>query len=132
MKALATTLNAGPYHSLDKAFRVLELLAARSPRGVTEISDELKLEKSNVSRLLKTLSAMGYVVQSARRGQYQMGPPILVLAQAYLERDRIVVEAQPIPRALAPRARATAHLRRTAEGQTIVVATELSPEQIPR
>src|SRR5258708_39205641 len=107
MKALATTLNAGPYHSLDKAFRVLELLAARSPRGVTEISDELKLEKSNVSRLLKTLSAMGYVVQSARRGQPQMGPRTPVLAQGDLARDRIAVEAQPILRALAQEARAT-------------------------
>jgi len=130
MKALAPTLNAGPYHSLDKAFRVLELLAARSPRGVTEIADELSLEKSNVSRLLKTLSTMGYVVQSARRGQYQMGPRILVLAQGYLERDRIVIEAQPILRALAQEARATAHLGVTVEGQTIVVAKEPSPEQI--
>ncbi|HVR82919.1 MAG TPA: IclR family transcriptional regulator [Planctomycetota bacterium] len=140
MKALATALskthnsatpmNIGPYHSLDKAFRVLELVAARSPRGVTEIADELGLEKSNVSRLLKTLSAMGYVVQSARRGQYQMGPRILVLAQGYLERDRIVVEAQPILRALAQEARATAHLGVIVEGQTIVVAKEPSPEQI--
>ena len=61
------------YLSIQKAFRVLELLAgAREPQGVTEIAQTLQLEKSSISRLLKSLSELGYVLQGSRRGQYQV------------------------------------------------------------
>src|SRR6476620_17987 len=99
-----------PYLSIQKAFRILELLAAHSPRGVTEIAVELGLEKSSVSRLLKALSELGYALQSAQRGQYQVSPKILALAHRYLEDDRLVKGAQPILHELAHAARATAHL----------------------
>jgi DNA-binding IclR family transcriptional regulator len=118
------------YLSIRKAFRILELLAARSPRGVTEIADELGLEKSGVSRLLKGLAELGYAAQSARRGQYQVSPRILQLAQRTLEGDPLVREAQPILRSLAPSARASAHVAVLVERDLVIVAKELSPERI--
>src|SRR4051812_28493691 len=99
-----------PYLSIQKAFRILEILSARTPQGVTEIATALELEKSSVSRLLKSMSELGYVTQGARRGQYQVSPRILVLAQQYLDSDRLIGEARPILRELALEARATAHL----------------------
>jgi DNA-binding IclR family transcriptional regulator len=119
-----------PYLSIQKAFRILEILSARAPQGVTEIAAALDLEKSSVSRLLKSLSELGYVVQGARRGQYEVSPRILVLAQQYLEGDRLIQEARPILRELALEARATAHLGVVIEGHTLVVAKEPSPEPI--
>jgi DNA-binding IclR family transcriptional regulator len=119
-----------PHLSLKKAFRILELLAERSPRGVTEIAGEMKLDKSGVSRLLKSLAEMGYVVQTAARGQYQASPRIVALAQQFLAGDRLIQEAQPILRALAHEARATAHLAMIIDGQPLVVAKEPSPELI--
>ena len=86
-KRPASRAPSNPFLSIQKAFRILELLAAHSPRGVTEIAAELGLEKSSVSRLLKALSELGYAVQSAQRGQYQVSPRILALAQHYLEDD---------------------------------------------
>lgn len=121
---------AGAYGSMQKAFAVLELLAERSPRGVTEIADTLRLEKSSVSRLLKTLGELGYVVQSSRRGQYQVGARVLLLAEHYLRSDRLVVEARPFLRELAQQARASAHLGVVVENQMILVAKEASPESI--
>lgn len=48
--------------TLSKGLMILEALtAARGPKGVSELSRELELTKSNVFRLLQTLAALGYV-----------------------------------------------------------------------
>ncbi len=48
--------------TLSKGLAILEKLAAASEgRGVTELSRELALTKSNTFRLLQTLKALGYV-----------------------------------------------------------------------
>ena len=51
--------------TLSKGLQVLEALAkAKTGKGVTELSRELDLTKSNTFRLLRTLSALGYVRNS--------------------------------------------------------------------
>lgn len=51
--------------TLSKGLLILETLAAApAGKGVTELSKELELTKSNAFRLLQTLSAMGYVHQT--------------------------------------------------------------------
>ena len=54
--------------TLHKGLQILETLAT-SPRplGITEMSTLLDMNKSNVHRLVKTLSAMNYVVQNDDR-----------------------------------------------------------------
>lgn len=48
--------------TLSKGLAILETLAAsRGGKGVTELSRELDLTKSNTFRLLKTLTTLGYV-----------------------------------------------------------------------
>lgn len=128
--AVPTKARSTPYLSIRKAFRIIELLAAHSPLRVTEISQQLDLEKSSVSRLLKNLCALGYAVQNADRGQYQLSPRILVLAQRYQEGDRLVREAQPVLRELAGAVHASAHLGILVGRDLIVVAKEPSPGRI--
>ena len=54
--------------TLSKGILILETLAqAGGRKSVTEISHELKLTKSNVFRLLQTLSRLGYVRQTDDR-----------------------------------------------------------------
>jgi DNA-binding IclR family transcriptional regulator len=116
------------YLSIQKAFRVLELLAgAPSPQGVTEIAQALELEKSSISRLLKSLSELGYVVQGSRRGQYQVSARLVTLAQQFLGSDRLTREAGPVLRELAANARASAHLAVLVRGEMVIVAKESSP-----
>src|SRR6185436_14310999 len=116
------------YLSIQKAFRILERLAsAGAPQGVTEISAALELEKSSISRLLKSLSELGYVVQGARRGQYQVSAKLVTLAQQYLGGDRLAREAGPVLRELALNARASAHLAVLVRGEMVIVAKESSP-----
>ena len=54
--------------TLSKGLQVLEALAkSKTGKGVTELSRELELTKSNTFRLLQTLSALGYVRSSESR-----------------------------------------------------------------
>jgi DNA-binding IclR family transcriptional regulator len=118
------------YLSLQKAFRILEFLAEAGSSNVSEVAEQLRLENSNASRLLKSLAELGYVSQPARRGQYQLGPRILMLAQGYREGDRLLKEAEPILAELAQSACATAHLGILVDKRAIVVAKVPSPERL--
>jgi IclR family transcriptional regulator, KDG regulon repressor len=54
--------------TLQKGLQILELLArSNDALGITEIADALRLNKSNVHRLVKTLSALDYVNQDSDR-----------------------------------------------------------------
>src|SRR5262245_21423022 len=57
---------------LDRAFRILELLAERSA-SVNEISAKLGLHRATVFRLLANLSQRGYVRKDERTGTYSLG-----------------------------------------------------------
>jgi len=126
----AGPMTDGPYGSLRTAFEVLELLAERAPRGVTEIAAGTGMQKSGASRLLKALSRWGYVVQTLQRGQYQLGPRALALADRYLQGDALVAAAQPVMQRLAQEARASVHLGLVAGDRMLVAAKEASPETI--
>jgi DNA-binding IclR family transcriptional regulator len=123
-------MKGGRYESLRKAFEVLELLAARSPRGVTEIASALGMQKSGASRLLKALSGWGYVVQDLQRGRYQSGPRVLALAEHYHQGDHLLQIAQPVMRELAGSTRASIHLGLVVGDRMLVAAKEPSPETI--
>jgi DNA-binding IclR family transcriptional regulator len=123
-------MNDGPYESLRRALEVLELLAMRSPRGVTEIAAALGMQKSGASRLLKALSGWGYVAQDLKRGQYQSGPRVLALAEHHVHGDQLLRTAPPVMRDLALTARASVHLAQVVADKILVVAKEPSPETI--
>jgi len=120
----------GPYESLRRAFEVLELLATRSPRGVTEIASALGMQKSGASRLLKALSGWGYVVQDLKRGQYQSGPRVLALAEHHVQGDQLLRVSPPVMRELALATRASVHLAQVVADRMLVVSKEASPETI--
>ncbi len=47
--------------SLQKALEILNCFTKKSSWGVTEISEQLDLNKSNVHNILTTFKAMGYL-----------------------------------------------------------------------
>jgi DNA-binding IclR family transcriptional regulator len=67
--------------SLEKTLAILECFSKTRPElGVTEISKQLGLYKSNVYNILNTLSVMGYIDQNPQTGKYRLGLKILELA----------------------------------------------------
>lgn len=85
----------------QKGFRILELLAASdTPRGISELSRETELTKSNLQRILATLCDLGYAEKDSDSNRYyatlrlwEMGIPVLM-------RNRIVRAARASLKAL--------------------------------
>jgi IclR family KDG regulon transcriptional repressor len=77
-----------------KGLTVLERLAeSDQPRGVTELSRQMNLTKSNVQRLLSTLVELGYAQRDPVTGRY--GPTLRMWEFGYktLSRDRVRLAA---------------------------------------
>ncbi|MHB1614868.1 MAG: IclR family transcriptional regulator [Actinomycetes bacterium] len=87
--------------SVDRAIRVLEILAAQEEIGVTRLAEELGVHKSTAFRLLAALEARGLVEQNVERGRYRLGFGILRLAGAITAQLDIVQQSRPVTTALA-------------------------------
>lgn len=98
--------------SVDRALRVLEILARLGESGVTEIAGALEVHKSTAFRLVATLEQHGLVEQVEGRGKYRLGVGLLRLAGATSARLDVVQEARPLCKQLA-----------SATGETVNLAT---------
>lgn len=67
--------NAGKYSVpvVRSTFHILEELARSQPLGLKEITQNTKIAKSTVFRILNTLVQLGYVIRDANRG-YRISP----------------------------------------------------------
>jgi DNA-binding IclR family transcriptional regulator len=80
--------------SLDRAFDLLEALAAAGDLGVTELANRTGLVPSTVHRLLATIVKRGYVVQDG--GRYRLGYKLAELAGGVEpDVDRLRMVARP-------------------------------------
>lgn len=68
--------------SLKKSLDILNCFIDKQPLGVTEISELLGLNKSNVHDILSTFTAMDYLERDGETGRYQMGAGLLRLCRA--------------------------------------------------
>lgn len=87
--------------SVDRAISVLQVLARRGVAGVTEISHELAVHKSTISRLLGTLEARGLVEQTSHRGRYRLGYGVVQMAEGLSKKPDLSVISRPVCSALA-------------------------------
>jgi IclR family transcriptional regulator, acetate operon repressor len=63
----------GHVQSVWRALDLLEALAGEEPAGLVELSARAGLQPSTARRLLATMAARGYVLQSRRSGGYLLG-----------------------------------------------------------
>jgi len=76
--------------------RTLELLvASHSPLGVTDIAEELELDKANAHRTLAALVRLGYVEQDPSTRRYVATVKVVELARSVLETRDLTVVAAP-------------------------------------
>lgn len=68
--------------TLGKALNVLDCFLDQPILGVVELAEKLGLNKSNVSDLLSTFEAMGFLVKDGKTGKYQLGLKMLRYAHA--------------------------------------------------
>lgn len=81
--------------TLVKAIRVLELFTVDSPHwGITEISKELKLNKSSVFRIIQTLQREGYVKQDEFGSRYTLTAKFLWLGSVVASQMDILKQSK--------------------------------------
>lgn len=68
--------------SLYKALLILNCFTKKGELGITEISEELGLYKSNVFNILDTFKKLEYVEQNEETGKYRLGIGVLRLSRA--------------------------------------------------
>ena len=70
--------------SLDRGLQVIESLAqCRSPKSVTEIANEIGIDKSSAHRLLTTLVNRHFVYQEVETRKYLLGPKLIELGMLF-------------------------------------------------
>lgn len=87
--------------SLQKAIEILNCFIKKGSWGVTELSDYLNLNKSNVHSILSTFKAMEYLEQDPETGKYQLGMAVYRLSHALKDNLIIVNIALPYMQELA-------------------------------
>jgi IclR family KDG regulon transcriptional repressor len=95
---------------LDRAIRILSLLADGKPRTPVEVSEGINLSPSTTFRLLTTLSYHNYLKRDERSNQYRLGLACLELAHAYADSNDLRKVALPELEALRDEVKETVHL----------------------
>ena len=107
--------------SLQKALEILNCFTRKSSWGVTEISELLDLNKSNVHNILSTFKAMNYLDQDPESGKYKLGLSVYSLCYSLGESLSIGSIAAPYLQELADFAKERVYLAIPHEDETIYV-----------
>ena len=115
--------DASPSGILERALRVLELLAANA-RGLQlyQIAEQLAIPRSATHRILTALFAHGYVRQERQLGAYQLTAKIASLGFSFLAGAGISDFAQPILERIAQSAKELVRLAMIDGRELIFVA----------
>ena len=125
MKPVSMALATPPvYHVqvLDRALRILDVLAAEDELGPGEIALRLSLHKSTVHRLLSVLEKNAYVDRSPANGKYSLGLKLIELGTHASSRLDLCELAGPVLDRLMERTGETAHIGILSQGAVISIA----------
>ncbi len=110
--------------ALATGLRMLELLAsAHGPLGVTEIAEQLSLDKANAHRTLAALVRLGYVEQDRSTRRYGATVRIVELARSILDSRDLTVVAAPHLKSLWAASGENTHLAVLAGDHVVYVST---------
>ncbi|MEG0962063.1 MAG: IclR family transcriptional regulator [Lachnospiraceae bacterium] len=98
-----------PIQVADRLFGAMEIMAAKGPLTLMQLSKELELNKSTVHRILNSLIYMGYAKQDIENGKYAMSYKILGLANQVLEKSDVLTMVRPFLKKLASLSGETVH-----------------------
>ena len=99
-----------PIQVADRIFQVLEILARDGQCGLTNLSNELQLNKTTVHRVLNSLIHMGYAKQDQGTAKYSLTCKIWEIANQLLNHIDIVDIARPHLKELMRKTEETVHL----------------------
>ena len=76
---------------LERAFHVLEQIAQEGarPHTVGELAEESGLKVQTLSKIVRTLTLLGYLENTGRKNGYILGEKLLRLAESYRDPDML-------------------------------------------
>jgi IclR family acetate operon transcriptional repressor len=108
--------------SVSKAIRLIEALAdADSAVGVTELARQAEMDKSSVSRMLRTLELAGFVTQDPVTKSYDLGLTLVHLGQKVLRRINLRNAARGSLESLAHQSGECAHIAVLVGGRALYI-----------
>ncbi len=111
--------------SVENALKILESFTIdKSEKRVTELSNELDIGKSSVSRILKTLQSRAYVKKDPETQKYSLGTKILTLYSSLMSEMEVVKEAHPILEQLAKETKESVQLAEL-EGSNVIYMEQI-------
>jgi DNA-binding IclR family transcriptional regulator len=108
--------------SLERALTILNKLS-EYPDGIqiTRLSEQVRLTKSTIHRLLATLSSMNYVVKDEETDKYKLGLQVLFLSRNLLNNSDIVTVSKPFLEKLSQEVNETVHLCIEDRGEVVYI-----------
>ncbi len=109
--------------SVTKAFRIVELLAAKPDGGMTlaELSLQLSMPKSTTHRYLATLVALGLTERDGT-DRFRLGTKVVELAGSFLANSDLRREGSAVLEDLAAKTGETVHLAVPSGGEVVYIA----------
>ena len=117
--------------SLARGLKILEIMAeSEFGIGVTELAEQLQVDKSTASRLVQTLVKDGFVQRSEDGRTYTLGPTLVNLSRSVIIRMPLREAAKPFLRELVELSGECAHLAIYAQGKALYIDQMESPSTL--
>lgn len=116
--------------SLRKGIEALLFLASRKSVGVTELAEELDVNKSTAFRILDTFLKANMVEKNKETLKYKLGPAILQLSEQYYKNFNIIAVARPIMERLAVQIRESVHLCVCSNNRAVIIEQIMSDSRL--
>lgn len=116
--------------SLKKGIEALLFLASRKSVGVTELADELQINKSTAFRILDTFLEADMAEKNKETLKYKLGPAILRLSEQYYKNFNIIAAAKPLMERLAADIRESVHLCVCSNNKAVVIEQIMSDSRL--
>lgn len=110
--------------AVERALEMIETMARLGPAPLAQIASAMGSTKTAAFRLLRTLEARGYAVQTGSRGLWRLSAAWSAIGAAVEAQGATVLAAQPHMAALAAATLETTYLRLRDGSESEVVAIE--------
>jgi IclR family KDG regulon transcriptional repressor len=114
--------------TLARGLKILQLLAnSQEGVGITELAEQMEMDKASVSRIVQTLAKYGYAEKAPDGRRYQLGAMIVNLSRSVIDRMPLRDVAKPYLHEMVERTGECAHLAIFANGQVLYIDQVESP-----
>ena len=114
--------------TLARGLKILDILAdSEDSVGITELADQLGIDKGSASRMMQTLAKYGFADKDMDTRRYRLGPKVVTLSRSLLSRMPLREAAKPFLRRLVDETGECAHLGVLSRGKVLYADQHESP-----